>query len=351
MLNRKNLITLGVILAVLIVVAVWQQASHERATSRSSTEVLIAGELTPSDLSRITIDYGQQADVVVLENGPKHWLIPSAFGAEASQQRIDTLVRGLSNLRGEFRSDSREVLADYGFTDSTSITLHGFDPAGQELFALEIGGKPAGGMSNFVRRPGTSAVYLTSTSLLNNLGVWGEPEAPSSRHLLELQAYRAERQDVDRIALRGEETVTLVKDFAMIEPAEDDSLHTEPYPDRSQWEWRLMGKNARSLGMAVKTKADQVLNTAASLRGQDVVDPSAGLDAYGLGDNARALVVTFENGDEARFAFGDTREAEGKTPGGVYMVNLDDPATIWVVNEHTVKNIFKGSEELLPEKE
>jgi hypothetical protein len=331
------------VLVVLIVVATAQKTSHERATGRASAEVLLPGEFARADLGRLEIGWGREDGAVVLERGPQDWSVATAWHAPASGQRLDTLLRSLSNLRGEFRSASAAVLADYGFTDSTTVTIAAFAPDDREVFRLEIGGRPAGGMGNFVRRAGSDEVFLTSQNLLSNLGLWGGPERPQSRHFLELQALRIERQDVDEIRLSGEVSLRLAKEHVMIEPAPEDTVHTEAFADRSQWEWRLdTGERT------VKTTADGVLNSATNVRAQDVADPGAGLAAYGLDDPARRAVLVHHDGTETRLAFGDRRDADGAAPGGYYAL-LGDSPTIWVVADFNVESIFKTRAELLPE--
>lgn len=343
MLTRKNLLVLASVLVVLIIVATAQRTSHERATGRASSEVLVPGEYARGDLGRLAVGYGSHETAVLLTRGPDDWYVASAYNARASGQRIDTLLRSLGNLRGEFRSDSPGVLADYGFTDTTVVTIAGFDPGDRELFRIEIGGRPEGAMGNFVKLPGSSAVYLTAQNLLSNLGLWAGPEPPQSRHFLELQALRLERQDIDSIRLEGEVSMTLAKEHVTIEPAEGDTLHTEAFVDRTQWEWRLdTGQRA------VKTRADGVFNSATSLRAQDVADPAADLAAYGLEPPRRRAVLVHADGTQTVLAFGALRETEDSAPGGYYAIFGDDP-TIWIVAEFNVDSIFVEREELLPD--
>lgn len=351
MLNRRNLLVTAGILIVLIVISV---AQRRQPTERSS-ELLVAGEIARADLGRLTVGYGREAEAVVLENGPEGWILPTAWNARASDQRLDALLQSLSKLRGEFRSDSPAVVADYGFSDSTTVTLTGYDPAGSQVFALEVGGKPEGGRGNFVKRPGSDEVFLSGANLLSNLGLWSGPDRPTSRHFLDLEAYRADRAEVDRLVLAGEETLVLVKEFATVEPdsssAESEGAGAEPTVDRGTWEWRLEDAAGKKLGMAVKTRADGVLGAAVNVRAQDVVDPHHGLEGYGLGDQARTVTLVLADGSEAVLAFGDKREAEGDQPGGYYMIDRGRPDTVWVVGEYAANNIFKARADLLPKDE
>jgi len=349
MLNRKNLLLLAAILVVLVVISVVQDRSHERSTSRPSSEVLVPGEFARADLDRLTIAHGGEVAVEMVAGPDGDWRLATAHDARVNAQRLDTLLDSLSDLRGEFRSDAAAVVPDYGFTDSTTITITGLGPGGDEVLAIEVGGKPQGSQGNFVKRPGSDEVYLTQTNLLSNLGLWTGPERPTSRHFLELQALRVEKRDVDAVRVESPDgTLVLVKEFAMVEPAPDDTVRTEPFADRDTWEWRLEDGQGRDLGTAVKTKADAVLNAATSIRAQDVADPGADLAAYGLDAPARTVTLTHGDGTTTVLRFGDEREAGDKTPGGHYALLGEDP-TVWVVGTFTVNNIFKERGDLLPE--
>ncbi len=347
MLKRKNLLLLAGVLLVLVVVSVLQERSHEQATSRASSEVLLPGTFASADLDRLVLAHGGETAVEMVA-GPDGWRLASAWNARMNEQRLDGLLRSLSGLRGEFRSDAAAVVPDYGFTDSTTITITGHD-AGGEVLAIEVGGKPEGGQGNFVKRPGSDTVYLTQTNLLSNLGLWTGPERPSSRHFLDLQALREDEADIEAITLATPDgTLRLVKEFAMVEPAPDDTARSEPYEDRDTWEWRLEDGDGDLVGMAVKTRADAVLGAATSLRAQDVADPTVDLASYGLEPPARTATLLAADGTETVIRLGDERAAEGEAPGGFYTRVGDDP-TIWVLGTFNADNIFKSREDLLPE--
>lgn len=343
MLKTKNLLIVGVILVVLVGISLLQTSRHRDATNRASTEELIAGDIARGDLARIVVSVAGD-DAVTLSSGPEHWRVDSAFGVQANNQRIDTLLLSLSNLRGDFRSESADILGDYGFTDSSTVTLTGIASGGDEVFAIQIGNKAAAGPGNFVKLPGSDRVYLTGQGILGNLGLWGGPGRPESRHFLELQAQRLDKNDVESIAIAGESRLLLTKEYAMIEPAEGDTVQTEPYADRETWEWRL-GDGM----LAVKTKADAVLNAVTNLRAQDVADPDPSrLAGYGLDPAERTVTLSLAGGDVVDISIGLEREVEGDAPKGHYMRIGDDP-TVWVLGSYNVTNIFKERADLLPE--
>jgi hypothetical protein len=346
MLKRKNLIALAVVVVVLAAISVLQRTSHRRATSGSPTAPVLGAQLDQESLRRIEIGYGTVKDAVVLENLPDGWVVRSAWNHPVNQSRIDNLLQDLSSLEGEFRSDSPEVLADYGFTDSTAVTVVAFGSDPQPVFALEVGDKPQRSVGNFVKRPGSSEVFLARKSILSDLGLYNGPGLPESKHFLDLEARKVDRLDVESITLHdGDAVVAMEKVFAPPEPAADDTTGAAPEIDRNTYEWRLVRPVEKA---AMKTRCDGVLGAVSTVRAVDIDDPAGDLAAYGLAAPAKRVEVTLQDGTGYALRFGAERpESEGKQKG-VYMQVEGEP-TVWVVTEYLLKNIFKTQEELLPE--
>lgn len=336
MIKTKNLVILGVALVVLLGVSLLQRTGHRKATSQSSVSELLPAEVVPADLSRITLGLGDNAEAVVLSNTPTGWTVDTAWNAAASQDRIDTLVRNLTGLTGEYRSNSAEVLADYGLADTSAVHIRAYDPKGEVVMALEVGNKPERSQGNFVRQPDNDKVYVSQKNILAQLGIYGGPELPQGRYFLDLQAVKENRLDVDSVVVDG---LNLSKVFATNPP---DSTHTEPTVDRNTWEWELAGKSSPALA---KSKVDAVLNTLEAIRANDLVDPQADLATYGLDKPDRRAEIHLQDGRVIGLNFGDSREAVGKAPAGIYM-QVDGQDNVWVVTEYTVKNIFKGLDDL-----
>ena len=61
----------------------------------------------------------------------------SAWDAPVSNGRIDALLKNLSGLRGEFRSDSETVLADYGLSDDTAVKVRIYGKDGALAAAVD----------------------------------------------------------------------------------------------------------------------------------------------------------------------------------------------------------------------
>jgi len=345
MINNRTLIILAVVVLALGAVSFWQKSAHQSRTSRSSASVLIDREIKGDDLDRITLGQGETEVVLDLVKTPEGWTLATSWDAPVSQDRIDGLLRTLSNLAGEYRSDDAGVLADYGLDDSTAVHIRGYQ-GGSQVFGLEAGNTSQGQPGNFVRLPDRNAVYLSRESVLSQLGIYGEVAAPKARHFLDLQAVKEDRNAVDRIVLRdGDQVIEMAKEFAPNPPAEGDTTGADPGVDRLTWEWKLVKPGTE---MLAKTKADGVLGSLVNIRAADVDDPGGDLAAYGLDSPARSATLVLEDGTEMVLEFGAERPADGDKQAGTWM-RIRGQDRIWVVTSYTTKNIFKSLEDLRPD--
>ena len=344
MIKTKNMIILGAVLLVLFGVNYFQQTKHEKATSSSATVLLVDGEISVENISRISIGVGNED--LVLTAGDQGWLVESYFNARANQQRIEALLRSFSNLAGEFRSDNNDVLGDYGLLDSQAITVRALDKSGLEIFAVLLGQTPAGFNGNFMRSAGSDKVYLSQDSMLSPMGIYGEIEKPKPQHFLELQAVKENSQDIDSMTVfDGDQTRVFSKQFGVLEPAEGSPEGTVATTNRTTWEWQLDGKAATGLA---KTKIDAVLNSGVSIRANDLSDPTVAAAQYGLENPRQKLTLQHLDGSLIELEFGNTREASDGVTEGTYMRKSGD-SSIWMVTEFTINNIFKSLDELKAE--
>ncbi len=346
MIKTRNLVLLVVVLIVLLGVSWLQKSNHSKSTGGSNMTTVLTGELTRDNLSRITVAYGLEGDVVELQATPTGWVVASAYQARVSDARVDALLRNLANLTGEFRSDAEDVIADYGLDSDSSIRIRAFGPGGDEVLALDVGNSPERLPGNFVKSPDSPAVYLTQESVLTHLGLYNGPARPKSIHFADLQAAKQDLKAIDQIVLESDgKRLELVKDFAMTVPAEDDTTGAEPTVDRLTWEWKAASQGDRALA---KTKVDAVQSALTAIRAVDVDDPNGDLAAFGLEPALRTATLVLEDGSERVFEFGNARETQGDHPAGTWLRERGEP-TIWVVTDYTINNIFKTLEELLPD--
>lgn len=340
MMSRKSLTLLAIALVVLGVLS-WVTTKRRYATVEGGGfEQLMDKPIDGAAVHTIRAWLGSEPDSTVeLDRAGDGWIVASSYGWPAKADLVNTLLDDLSNLKGELRSSSADVLADYQIDDDNGVHVIGQGTGGTELFHLVVG-KTALRGGSFVRREGSNDVFLSGASLRSSFGVWGdEPKPPQPKRWLELRVHKAERQDIDRIVLHdGGEDIALEKGFETAPPAEDDSSGVS-MPDRSQWTWK-----ADKQGEFDKSKADGILGTLCNLYASDVVPPSEEDDPFGLKNPKRSLDITFQDGHTVHIAFGNNAEEDKKT----YVVVGEDglPALIY---KSTVDRLFPSRSELKPQ--
>jgi hypothetical protein len=354
MLKNKNILILAAVLVVLLGISLVQKAGYKNSTTQSSTAPLVEETFTADQLDRITLGQGADAEAVVLLAGPTGWVVTTSWDAAASSQRIDALLRSLGGLSGEYRSDNEDVLADYGLADDKAVKIRAYDKEGALKIAVDVGGTPVGSSGNFVKKPGSNAVYISGVNLRSQLGIYDEDGQPGNKHFLDLQAVQEDRLEVDRIILDdGGQVLEMEKDFAPPKPApgqteaQADSAAVVNGPDRTTWEWEMTAPRAQAL---VKTKADQVLSSVVAIRAVDVEDPAGDMASYGLDAVLRTATLMRQDGTQTVLEFGSAREEAGDAPAGTRM-RVHGKTTVWIVTDYTVNNIFKTETDLLPDQE
>jgi hypothetical protein len=332
MISLRNL---GILVVLLVVVGLlaWWTGERRNPTVEGGGFVDVLPGVDAGQISELTawLGEGSEEDPVELQRSSDGWIVASRWGWKAKQEQVQRLLDDLGDLRGEKRSSSAEVLADYEIDDDAGLHVVAKGDGGSELFHLVIG-KTALRGGCFVRRAGSDDVFLASASLRSTFGVWGdEPKPPPSKHWIDLRIWRAERNDVDRVVLRdGDRETVLEKEFA--EPAEEGGEI-----DRTQWTWKPDGA-----GEFDKGRTDGVVSTLCNLYASDVVEPGD-LERYGLGDGARTAEMTFADGTVTVLRFGDATEDEKS----VYVAvgEEGDPAQI---AKSTADRVFLDRSELKP---
>jgi len=340
MMNRKSLTLLAVALVVLGVLS-WATTQRRYATVEGGGfEQLMDKPIDGAQVQTIRAWLGSEPDSTVeLQRRGDGWILTTSYDWPAKPDLVKTLLDELSGLKGELRSSSADVLADYQIDDDNGVHVIGLGAGGTELFHLVVGKSALRGGS-FVRREGSNDVFLAGASLRSSFGVWGdEPKPPQAKRWLELRVHKAERQDIDRIVLHEDGTdITLEKEFSEAAPAADDSSGVT-MPDRSQWTWK-----SDQQGDIDKSKADGILGTLCNLYASDVVPPGEGEDPFGLENAKRSLDITFQDGHSVHIAFGNDAEDGKKT-----YVRVGDDGLPALIYTSTVDRLFPPRSELKPQ--
>jgi hypothetical protein len=277
---------------------------------------------------------GREEEGILLAKQGDEWTLPRRFGAKANVNKVRTLLTNLETLTGEIRSDSPDVLGDYGLEDSTAVHVVLKGESGDQLLHL-LAGNRTKGSSVFLRFADSNEVLVGGQNLLGQFGIWSESNVdPDVASWLDLAAFSVGREDVQSLSIRGEgRTLALHKEFE----ATDDSTATPP----TEYEWRVTQPKEF---VAMKTRADGILSSLATIRARDVAPPPEEPAVYGLDEGADRVTITKNDETTVTLLFGDEVPDE---EGQLYFM-VEGEATAWKVPDYIKRNVFKDPKELEP---
>lgn len=329
--NNRNLIILVVLVVVLgVVYALSSQRRPSLDTSGGFAD-LVEGTLSTDEIGSIAIGRGGEGFTMV--NGESGWIIEDHFGAPANLNKIRTLLGNLESFSGELRSDDGSVLESYALDDSQAYHLR-ID----ELVDLKIGKRAGAGC--FVREGGSNRVYATDHNFLSDFGVWGDDRpVPEVSAWVDLVAFEAPRDQVTKIRIEGDETVTLDRELIIAETGDEGEEAAPAGSPGENYEWRINGDFIGS-----RSRGDAVLSALVSVRARDVLGRGDSPEGSGLADPDR-ITVTLEGATEVTLLFGD---AVADLEGQVWF-RVEGQELIWAVPEFVKGNLFKTADELRAE--
>lgn len=330
--NRKTITILLLVLAVLIIASLTQKSNHDKTVTQSDSADLFSTDFGVENIGRIVITQGADTTGVILEN-PGKWVVRTRFSHAADSKKVEQLLVTLNELSGQFRSDNSDVLTDYGLgsKDAVKVTLFGTDFEVKN--EIEIGKTPAGGSGHFIRLTDNNKVYHTKSALLSKMGLFSGPELPKHAFFLDNKVFSTVKEDIRAITLfQDDEVIELVKRYAV----------TDSVTDYSSWNWEMTQPQKV---MASNTSADQLMNGFININSADVADPESDLMGIGLWKADKRAVVNLADGTEFELRVGNTT----KENGDEYYAMTGDSNTIRIIKKYKVDQIFKSSEDLLPE--
>lgn len=330
--NNRSVLILAVI--VIALAAVYALSSQRRPSLDASGGFvdMIEGTLSTDEVGRIEFRGGDGGFTLV--NGDEGWIVEDHFGAPANLNKIRTLLGNLESVTGELRSDDAGVLTSYALDDSQAYHLQIDDRVD-----LLIGKRAGSGC--FVRTGGEHRVYVTDHNFLSDFGVWGDDRpAPEVSSWVDLLAFEVKREEVTRIHVEGEETVTLDREPMIAEEAVEESSEESPAGSPGEnYEWRINGDFIGS-----RSKGDGILSSLVSIRAREVMARGENPEGSGLDDPARVM-ITLEGATELTLLFG---EPVVDMSGHVWF-RVEGQELVWAVPEFVRNNLFKTAEDLRAE--
>ncbi|MFH1691178.1 MAG: DUF4340 domain-containing protein [Candidatus Omnitrophota bacterium] len=132
--------------------------------------------IKPNEISAFEIKLPRDANAIRVERDASGvWRLPQKWYMKCRERLSKDFLQGLVGLRGELRSDSKELLSDYGIADQEAVLLTFFDKQGQvsEELLLGINSRPSA--NTFFRKKDSAKVYLADRDIFSLLELYGDP--------------------------------------------------------------------------------------------------------------------------------------------------------------------------------
>ena len=182
----KKLLFLVSFCATLLVLAMFKQHAGgppSLALDASSGETVVGSAFTVGDVTKLEIYRGEGKDetLTLAKDASGRWTFTSRFGTRARKEGVESLLNHLAGLRGELRSESKDLLKDYSITDDKAFHFKVYDSAGKVLAHRVVSALRPRGTQNFVRETGSDKVVITLTDVLADIGIFSDQDTLSDK--------------------------------------------------------------------------------------------------------------------------------------------------------------------------
>ncbi len=277
-----------------------------------------------SAASKITIQRaGSSEELIDLEkDSNSNWVIRNRFNAPAQSSAVQNFLKKLTAIKGEVRSDNKEVLGDYQLLENQALSVEIKNTAGKSILHLLISPKRPQGNQNFVRDAASDKALITEADLLGMLNIYAKDSKLSPKIFLNLKTADFQAAQVSKIEFKqtSGEAWTLTKN----QDAKTNAVSwvMEPAPAK---------------GSVQNAKVDELLNTLTSYYGRDILDPAG--QGYGFDNAAPWIRLTLKKADKEETIeyYLGKQESAAKT----YTLKIMPAGRVYLVSESGVEPLIK----------
>lgn len=172
----NRLTPLAAAFTVLLALVVWRETtrgSSKTLVEEANLKTLQVRAFTADDVAKVEVTApGADKPAYTLVREDKSWRVLGAFKAPASGAEVTKLVTALAKADGEFRTDDKAALDQFGLTPAKAVGLRVLDKDGKDLVHLAVGGT-ANSRGAFVRDlvADDSKAYTVGADLRAMLGL------------------------------------------------------------------------------------------------------------------------------------------------------------------------------------
>lgn len=192
----KKLVILIVALAVLIAAALVKKARENGPDQKKpSPAVKVLREtLSPAFVQKVVLSKADDAGekIVLRKDNANEWILESRVNTRARKDRVEALIKNVTELGGEIRSESKEVLKDFSLLESQAIQIQLRGAEDKVIASVLVSPlRPTGGL-NFVRLADSDRVIVASPDILSTLGIYAKSDKLDDKLFADLQAVKPE---------------------------------------------------------------------------------------------------------------------------------------------------------------
>lgn len=331
-----RLLPLAGLLAVLIV-AVLVLKRPPRPTSLSEEvgfEPLVPPTLQVDAIQGLDLYQGSALEKVLqLRRENKTWVAASHYNAPIQAAKLQGLLVTLSTLSGELRSAKANLLETFKLNDAEALHLRLYTTDLTTPAVHLLAGKTSG-RTGFMRLGNDPRVYSVNMNLYQEAGLYGAQasQPPEAKPWLDLQMLTLAQEDLAVLELHTPaRRLQLVRQSP---PSDEKTASNTPAPSPA---WQLVIPK-----LAYEVKQGYVkglLNTLATLRGDDIVDPAQAA-AYGFDTPAyRALITLQPPGEDVKLVSLLVGKEVPEQSGKRY-ARIGDTGHIYVLPSWSLNQVF-----------
>ena len=284
--KNRHYVIFAIILVALAVIYVTQRQSS-RITSMETGYVTLLPDLKTDDVTKIKVYQKSfpESELILARKGAG-WVIENRYDAHAVPDRVTSLLKDLGEMKGELRSSAADNLSTFWLGDDEAVHIELFGSDNQKKADILFGKKGQSGETTFVRKAGDDKVYSALIRLNSIFQVWDKSQPLDMRRWLELRLINIKDwSKAKRVEFQFPDAPIVVFEKQSAQPQEQNAKNN------ATW------KKVEPADTPQPRSEDivKVVTALATMRGEDVLDPSK-IQEYGLDSAPYRAILTMEDG-------------------------------------------------------
>ncbi len=318
--KNKKLLVLALIVIALLIVGITVKKKQKVSLVETVKLKKLISNVSNDKVTKI--EFKAETKKLTIEKKDNEWTLPEVHNAKAEGDKVEALIKTLVNLEGELRSDSKEVLGDYGLTKGKALEIAIYTQGNTPVVLLA--GKEAGYKTYFVRLDNSNDVYVINENLPDKVGLpanesAGEPDYKEFVNLALFADSSVDNTAVIKLLYKDAIKLTLLKEKAAANEPEVWKAENVPF--------KLKENGARELIRKLKElNADEIVSE----------NNDAGQKLFGF-DKAPQIAISYKTADNKEVQlYAVVNEKDKET----YALTISGKSNIYTIKRSALNRMF-----------